>query len=82
VARERRGVRRSAKRCLELYSLSGDTTEVLSLAVTPDEQRAVSGSMGGTMKVWDLKRGKRHFTLQGHVGQVQGLAAAGRLDEG
>ncbi|KPJ64556.1 hypothetical protein AMJ44_12620 [candidate division WOR-1 bacterium DG_54_3] len=41
------------------------------LAVTPDEQKFVSGGSEGTIEVWDLLRGKRLKKLKGHTKLVE-----------
>ena len=44
------------------------------MAVTPDGQRAVSGSDNGTLKVWDLASGRKLRTLAGHDHVVVAVA--------
>jgi hypothetical protein len=41
-----------------LYTLTGHTSAVMSVAVTPDRQRAVSASADLTLKVWNLESGE------------------------
>src|SRR5262249_4698069 len=40
----------------------------LSVALSPDGHRAVSGSMDGSVHVWDLDTGKELRRLAGHQG--------------
>jgi WD40 repeat protein len=44
------------------------------VAVTPDGQRAISGSSDGTLKVWDLAAGRLEGTLEGHGSGVWAVA--------
>jgi len=41
-----------------LRTLEGHTAGVWALAVTPDGQRALSTSAGGTLRLWDLESGQ------------------------
>jgi small GTP-binding protein len=47
---------------------------ILSLAVTADGQRAVSGSSDGTIRVWDVATGGCLATLKGHTDTVWSVA--------
>ena len=58
----------------ELQTLSGHQGTVYAVAVTPDGQRAVSGSVDNTLKVWDLESGKELQTLSGHQDAVYAVA--------
>jgi WD40 repeat protein len=42
--------------------------------MTPDGSTAVSASDDRTLKVWDLKTGELPRTLEGHSGEVRGVA--------
>jgi hypothetical protein len=42
--------------------------------VTPDGQRVVSASADGSLKVWDLARGRAEATLEGHASGVNACA--------
>jgi WD40 repeat protein len=42
--------------------------------MTPDGKRAVSASVGRTLKVWDLETGRALRTLEGHSDFVRGVA--------
>ena len=43
---------------------------VMVVAVTPDGQRAVSGSWGGTLRLWDLQTEETRRILKGHTDTV------------
>ncbi len=49
-----------------LRTLEGHSGSVTSVSVTPDGQRAVSGSHDATVRVWDLESGECVRTLEGH----------------
>jgi WD40 repeat protein len=49
-------------------TLHGHNSEVLSVALSPDGKRIVSGSRGGPIKVWDASTGAELMTLRGHRG--------------
>ena len=50
-------------------------TSVYSVAFSSDGRRAVSGSEGGTVRVWDLDTGQQQAKLSGRVGPVRGVRA-------
>ncbi|QDT14998.1 caspase family protein [Alienimonas californiensis] len=52
----------------------GHLAGVLSLAVAPDGQRAVSGSWDKTLRVWNLAEGTAERTLEGHRERVNAVA--------
>jgi WD40 repeat protein len=54
--------------------LSVRNNSVASVAFSSDGKRIVSGSNGGTLKVWDAQTGEEALTLKGHTGFVQGIA--------
>jgi hypothetical protein len=58
-------------------TLEGHTHYVTGVAVTGDGQRAVSASWDGTLKVWDLEKGRALVTLEGHTSSVYGVAVTG-----
>ena len=43
----------------------------MSVAVSPDGRRVVSGGYDGTLKVWDVATGKCVVTLKGHSNDVR-----------
>jgi GTPase SAR1 family protein len=55
-------------------TLIGHDDWVRSVAVSPDETWAVSGSNDTTVKIWDLETGTCRTTLQGHAGEVHAVA--------
>ena len=49
----------------EILTLKGHTSTVGRSAFTPDGKRIVSGSMDGTLKVWDAQTGREILSFQG-----------------
>jgi len=47
---------------------------VLTVAITPDGTKVVSGSFDETLKIWDLATGKELATLTGHTDGVNAVA--------
>ncbi len=54
--------------------MTGHSSEVNALAVTPDGKQAVSASDDQTLKVWDLVSGRELRTLTGHSNSVNAVA--------
>lgn len=54
--------------------LEGHSGEVLSVVLTRRGRFAVTGSMDGTARVWDLAAGSAHLQ-RAHAGRVHGLIA-------
>lgn len=54
--------------------LEGHSGEVLSVVLTRRGRFAVSGSMDGTARIWDLAAGSAHLQ-RAHSGRVHGLVA-------
>jgi WD40 repeat protein len=46
----------------------------MTVALTPDGTKAVSGSSDKTLKIWDLATGKELATLTGHTCYVRAVA--------
>jgi WD40 repeat protein len=63
-SRERCGRPRATRAVAQ--SLSGHTSSVECVAFDQSEESIVAGSSGGTLKLWDLERGKVARTLTGH----------------
>jgi WD40 repeat protein len=54
--------------------LAGHTGGILSVAISANGERAVSGSMDNTVRVWDLKSSQLLHVLEGHTRPVQAVA--------
>ena len=54
--------------------LEGHTQTVTSLAFSPDGRRLASGSIYGSVNLWDLDTGEEVATLPNHDGPVHGVA--------
>ena len=48
----------------------------MSVAISPDGRRVVSGSDDNTLKVWDVATGECVATLKGHSDSVRSAASA------
>lgn len=57
-----------------LYTLSGHSGEVNSVAISPDGQTLASGSEDKTIKLWNLRTGELKTTLTGHSDGVKSVA--------
>ena len=57
-----------------LFTLSGHTNIVTSVAFSPDGTRIVTGSVDMTAKVWDARTGAALVELKGHMGRVNSVA--------
>ncbi len=57
-----------------LFTLYGHTGGVNSAAFSPDGSRIVTGSGGGTAKVWDARSGSPLLELKGHRNAVDSVA--------
>ena len=57
-------------------TLEGHSGTVMSVAISPDGRRVVSGSKDKTLKVWDIETGECMATLEGHSGIVRRAASA------
>jgi len=62
---------------LTLYVLRGHTSTVRCLKVIHNRPIAVSGSRDGTLRVWDVQRGRMLRVLAGHAGSVRSLDFCG-----
>ena len=57
-----------------LRTLTGHTDSVRSVAFSPDGQTLASGNFDGSLKLWNLARGKEVRTLTGHTSYVYSVA--------
>jgi len=58
----------------ELRTLSGHTSDVYSVAFSPDGKILASGSADNTIKLWDVATGREIRTLSGHTNWVLSVA--------
>ena len=59
---------------MKRLAMTGHEKEVLDVAITSDGGRAVSGSVDGTVRVWDVRSGEQLAKCQGHSDWVMGVA--------
>ncbi|HEY9836930.1 MAG TPA: WD40 repeat domain-containing serine/threonine-protein kinase, partial [Vampirovibrionales bacterium] len=59
---------------IQTQTLTGHTSLVSSVAISPDKQRVATASRDRTVKIWSLGTGQLHFTLTGHRDRVTCLA--------
>ncbi len=57
-----------------LRTFEGHREGVLSVAISPDGRRALSGSYDKTLRLWDLATGKLLRTFEGHTDWVESVA--------
>ncbi len=57
-----------------LYTLSGHSSWVTTVAISPDNQTLASGSMDDKIKLWNLQSGELSQTLTGHTKVINCLA--------
>ncbi|MEC4814079.1 MAG: WD40 repeat domain-containing protein [Scytonema sp. PMC 1069.18] len=65
---------RKSEYAYHLYTLTGHSDKITSIAISPDGQTLVSGCADKTIKIWELKTGKIIRTLNGNVGEVSSVA--------
>jgi WD40 repeat protein len=58
----------------ELATLRDYADGVHSVAFSPDGKTLASGSLDGTVKLWDAQAGQELATLKGHTGEVHSVA--------
>ena len=58
----------------EVALLTGHTSDVESVAFSPDGRTRASGSEDKTIRLWDAVSGARIRTLTGHIGNVSSVA--------
>jgi WD40 repeat protein len=59
-----------------LYTFTGHTGAVRSVALTPDGRYALSGADDFTVRVWDLERGTRAQCFQGHTDWIRAVTVS------
>jgi WD40 repeat protein len=59
---------------LEVYPQLGHNGAILSVAISSDGKRIVSGSIDNTIKLWDTETGREIRTFSGHIDQVNSVA--------
>jgi transcriptional regulator with XRE-family HTH domain len=57
-----------------LFTLTGHTDLISSIAFSPDGSQLASSSFDDTAILWDLTNGKAIFTLKGHASPVESVA--------
>lgn len=60
-----------------IYRLSGHTSTIRCIRVLDNRPLAVSGSRDGTVRVWDIQRGRCVRVLRGHEQSVRTLDCEG-----
>src|SRR5205823_8396914 len=55
---------------------AGHESWVTSLVLTPDGKKLLSGSWDGTVRVWDVDRGKDPVVLEGHEARIFAVAVS------
>jgi WD40 repeat protein len=58
---------------LDLRTLKGHTSDVMSVAYSPDGSRIASASNDHTVKIWDAASGQILHTLTGHTDEVKSV---------
>jgi WD40 repeat protein len=58
----------------EIHTLKGHSSDVHAVSITPDGQRAISGSKDNTCIIWEMFSGKTLLTLKGHDGEVHAVS--------
>ena len=53
---------------------SGHSSDVLSVAFSPDGKLALSGSRDTTLKLWEVSTGRELRTFNGHSSSVESVA--------
>ncbi len=57
-----------------IFSLWGHTSNVISVAFSPDGRRIATSSFDRTVKLWETETGQEVFTLRGHTSGVLSVA--------
>lgn len=69
-------VSQSSDSAAEPYTLKGHSSDVNSVAFSPNGEFLASGSDDKTIKVWNFQTGEKIHTLQGHSGWIWAIAFA------
>ena len=56
------------------FTLRGHTSNVISVAFSPDARRIATASFDRTVKLWETETGQEIFTLRGHTSGVLAVA--------
>jgi len=64
----------AAAQDVAVFPQLGHTDFVISVAFSPDGRQVLSGSIDGTMKLWDANSGRVIRTFSGHTGSVYSVA--------
>ncbi len=59
---------------LDQLTLQGHTDTVNAVAFSPDGRRIASGSLDGTVRIWDALAGRELRSLKGHADSVESVA--------
>jgi WD40 repeat protein len=57
-----------------IRTLDGHSTEIRSVAISPDGKLGLSGSVDNTARLWNLETGKDVMTFRGHTKQIWSVA--------
>ncbi|OCQ89912.1 hypothetical protein BCD64_18390 [Nostoc sp. MBR 210] len=57
-----------------IYTLTGHSGKVASVAISPDGETVVSGCADQTINIWNLQTGKQIRTISGNLGEVSSVA--------
>ncbi|MEM1426015.1 MAG: NB-ARC domain-containing protein, partial [Cyanobacteria bacterium P01_H01_bin.130] len=59
-----------------IRTFTGHNRGITAVAIAPDGKRGLSGSVDGTLKLWDLDSGRELCTFIGHSDEVKAVAIA------
>jgi serine/threonine protein kinase len=57
-----------------LHNLAGHSSWIMAVAISPDNQTLISGSMDDTIRIWNLQSGELLNTITGHTKVINCLA--------
>jgi WD40 repeat protein/serine/threonine protein kinase len=64
---------KGAQACLPVRTLSGHVDEIRSITISPDGHTIASGSLDGTLKLWNLQTGELKSTISNQLGFVDAV---------